>query len=152
MQLNLWWPLRSWAAKTSTPQGHNIFLLITAHSFTLEFLMPAEDYRAVTVEELSRCQGKERTVYVLLSWNGGEQGERLGNDSKEYISINFSRESADCSHNKYLQYFEKMSKTQLIAEFSGLFVHFAEVCRVRTTFFLNWRKLLPFKLAGKAIT
>lgn len=33
-------------------------------------LMPAEDYRAVTVEELSRCQGKERTVYVLLSWNG----------------------------------------------------------------------------------
>lgn len=25
--------------------------------------MPAENSRAVTVEELSRCQGKERTVY-----------------------------------------------------------------------------------------
>lgn len=29
-------------------------------------LMPAEDYRAVTVQQLSRCQGKERAVYVLL--------------------------------------------------------------------------------------
>lgn len=58
--------------------------------------------------------GKRENCILLLSWNGRGQGERLGNDLKEYIPISFPRESTDCSHHRYLQYFENMYKMRLL--------------------------------------
>lgn len=49
---------------TSTPQGHNIFP--PDYNMLIYFGIPRlpEDYRAVTVAELSGCQRKERELYV----------------------------------------------------------------------------------------
>lgn len=62
---------------TSTPQGHNIFSPDYNTLIYFGIPRPPEDYRAVTVAELSECQRKERELYVY-SCSARKQGKGEG--------------------------------------------------------------------------